>query len=577
MKAKLIAAIAVIAAAVFAVACSHAGRSDQSGTPETTEKPAEDVNVSGWFDYGTALYLRDSFTPGDKKSIEIQMAQNEKEGFEYIVVSDGYIENLRVELPPLSDGSGNTISGTVYIARQIYVNIADLTHKRGYTPEVLLAQDDPYQGGSFYLKAGRAKTVYVQFVTDKNTVPGLYSGTLELKQGETVLLSGEVSVNVRDVYCDDKTECLTFFDYRYAKYDTGFGGPGPDSAPDMDDGHYSQFVGVEVDVDKAYETRQKYVDYMLDNRLSPATLPLKDGLADDIELVRKYMDNPRLTLTGITGGNTETQAKIAADNGWFDKVSVMVGDEPTTEDALRLAKEKALLVSRRTGITKMTCAFGIMYTRYLLDMDPILAERMSEFTTFYCPDVYTAFGHQPTLDFMHRMREEQGATLFWYDAGPAYGDTEKRPHILTCASGLEKRIIFWQQYMLDIDGFLYYHTTKWNQYLDFWDPDYEDTQKPFPKPGGVEGYEGGGVLMYWHPVTQDPVGSLTLESVRDGIEDFQLMRMAERAVGRDEVMKYVNRITTGHTEFTSDGDLFEKVRSELFEIVEKAQTPQPES
>jgi hypothetical protein len=337
----------------------------------------------------------------------------------------------------------------------------------------------------------------------------------------------------------------------------------------MDDGHYAKFHGVEVDVDKAFETRQKYVDFMLENRLCPATLPLRNGLLDDIELVKKYMDNPRLTLTGITGGNTEAQAQVAAENGWFDKVSVMCGDEPTTEDGFQNVRSKALLVSGRTGITKMTCAFGIMYTRELLEMQPIFVERMSEFTTFYCPDVYTAFGHQLTLDFMHKMREERGDTLFWYDAGPAYGDTQKRPHIMTCAPGLEKRIIFWQQYLLDIDGFLYYHTAKWNQYLDFWAKDFEDTEKPFPKPGGVQAQEGLGVLMYWDPVTKEPVGSLSLEAVRDGIEDFQLLRMAERVAGRDEILRYVNRVSTGHTEFISDTEILEQVKDELFDLVEK--------
>ncbi|MBO4413749.1 MAG: hypothetical protein J5830_03495, partial [Clostridia bacterium] len=59
-----------------------------------------------------------------------------------------------------------------------------------------------------------------------------------------------------------------------------------------------------------------------------------------------------------------------------------------------------------------------------------------------------------------------------------------------------------------------------------------------------------------------------LEAVRDGIEDFQLMKMAEAAAGRDAVMELVNRVTTGHSEFTSDPEVLEQAKNALFDIVE---------
>lgn len=563
----LILALTMLAAALVISSCSSGGNDKQTtGTEAAPDKPA---TVTGWFDYGTALYLRDKFTPGTKQSISFQMAKNEKEGFEYVMVSDGDIDGLRCEVTPLGDGSGHVLDGEVFIAWQIYVRTADLSHKRGYTPEPLLEQDNPYQGGSFDLISGRAKTIYVQYSTDADTVPGTYTGQLEIRRGGETLLSGEVSVTVRDVYYEEKTYCSSMFGYTYCKYDDGFGGPGPDSAPDMDDGHYSKFHGVENDPDKAYEIRRKYVDFMLENRLGPAALPLKDGLLDDIELVRKYMDNPRLTLVNLTNESTlEEQSRVAEENGWLDKISVSYGDEPTDDETFRAIKAWALELSKKARTTKLTCAFGLMFVRDILEMQPMLVERMSEFSTFYCPDVYTAFGHQPTLDFMHKMREERGDTLFWYDAGPAYGDYVNKPHILTCVPGLEKRIIFWQQYMLDIDGFLYYHSAKWNRYLDFWAEGYEDAEHPMAVPGGIDTYEGLGVLMYWDPVTEDPKGSLSLEAVRDGIEDFQLMKMAEAAAGRDAVMELVNRVTTGHSEFTSDPEVLEQAKNALFDIVE---------
>lgn len=566
--AAFVLAILALAAALVISSCSAGGNDPH--TTDTEAVPDGPATVTGWFDYGTALYLRDKFTPGTKQDISFQMAKNEKEGFEYVIVSDGDIENLRCEVTPLSDGNGHTLNGTVYVAWQIYVRRPDISHKKGYTPEPLLEQDNPYQGGKFDLKSGRAKTIYVQYVTDINTAPGTYTGLLEIKQNGNTLLSGGVTVRVRDVYYDEKTESKDLFQYGYSKYDPGFGGPGPDSAPNMDTGHYNQFAGVETDVDAVYKLLQQYADFMLDNRLSLWHLPLKDELLDDPELVSKYMDNPRQTLVVLNNSSTfAEQSKAADENGWTDKICAYCGDEPVNEEMFRNFRNVALSIGNNLNTTKFLCAFGVMYTPELLAMDPPMIERLAEFTTLHCPDVYTAFGHPATVEYMHKLRQERGDTLLWYDAGPAYGDYTDRPHILTCQSGLEKRIIYWQQYLLDLDGFLYYHTTKWNMYLDFWAKDYEDADLPLPK--STEPYEGGGVLMYWDPVTAAPVGSLSLESIRDGIEDFQLMKMAERAVGREAVMEYVGKVTTGHTEFTSDGEVLEQARIALFDVVESGE------
>ncbi|MBQ3833553.1 MAG: formylglycine-generating enzyme family protein, partial [Bacteroidales bacterium] len=47
------------------------------------------------------------------------------------------------------------------------------------------------------------------YKTDADTVPGTYTGKLTVSKDGRELLSGDVSVRVRDVYYDDKTECLT--------------------------------------------------------------------------------------------------------------------------------------------------------------------------------------------------------------------------------------------------------------------------------------------------------------------------------------------------------------------------------
>jgi urease gamma subunit len=66
------------------------------------------------------------------------------------------------------------------------------------------------------------------------------------------------------------------------------------------------------------------------------------------------------------------------------------------------------------------------------------------------------------------------------------------------------------------------------------------------------------------------VSTLTLEAVRDGIEDFQLLKMAEEVLGKEETMMYVNRVTTSLAEFITESDLFAQIRVELGNALEAA-------
>ena len=86
--ALLFAALTAICLLCVLCACGNEGKSgaDTSGTTVlsgqategtvTTSAGEDPATVTGWFDYGTALYQRDNFTPGTSSSISIQMAKN---------------------------------------------------------------------------------------------------------------------------------------------------------------------------------------------------------------------------------------------------------------------------------------------------------------------------------------------------------------------------------------------------------------------------------------------------------------------------------------------------------------------
>jgi hypothetical protein len=67
-----------------------------------------------------------------------------------------------------------------------------------------------------------------------------------------------------------------------------------------------------------------------------------------------------------------------------------------------------------------------------------------------------------------------------------------------------------------------------------------------------------------------PVASVRLECVRDGIEDFTILKYAEELLGEAAVKEMVKGVTSSVTEHTTDAETFYAVRAELAEAILKA-------
>jgi len=507
-----------------------------------------DTDLHGWFDYGTALYLRDKFKVGSRNALSFGMMKNELEGFQYILASTVAYSGLRCEVSTLTDGNGNTLDGTVYIAQNVNIRKSDDLHPRGFTPDALLEQDNPYHGGAFDLRAGCSKTLYVQYKTDASTVPGTYVGRLEIKQGDTVLLSGEVSVKVYNIYYDEATECLSYFQYKHSPWTELQAG-----MPNL-----SSYEGL----------NEAYADFLVANRLSIYELPYDDELLD--ERSSKYMNDPRVNFTLLRkhlGSGFEPladQYRIATENGWLDKIGFLSYDEPSSEVNYQKLFATVQSVNAYYPSTHHVNAFAVN----LESNGQNLVDRFAGFSTMHTPVSYLIDEEPDIYQSMIKLKEERGDTLFWYVCG---SQKENYINLLPCTPGTAKRTLFWQQYLYDIDGFHYWYTTYWNTYANIWDAAYEDTK---PKPSAsTDAPTGDGCLLYWDPNTYEPIGSLGLEATRDGIEDFQLLRMAEKVLGKEAVMEYVKRITTSLTAYTDDNALLEQVKCELAEKMGQALNP----
>ena len=167
-------------------------------------------------------------------------------------------------------------------------------------------------------------------------------------------------------------------------------------------------------------------------------------------------------------------------------------------------------------------------------------------------------------EFQTRMEalQAQGHEIWNYVAcEPQY--TAPYQNILLFNDGTEGRTMFWTTYMLNGTGFLYWHVS----YYDAAGNNTYTLRNPFSKTG-----PGDGLLVYPGSAYNqlDPIPSLRLFNIRDGIEDYQLLTMLANAKGDRYTDELVSHIVTSTVTFTRDDDKVYNAHAFLLRELEKA-------
>ena len=167
--------------------------------------------------------------------------------------------------------------------------------------------------------------------------------------------------------------------------------------------------------------------------------------------------------------------------------------------------------------------------------------------------------------FKDRMaaKREAGQKVWWFLSWDV-----NAPYInyFIQTDGVAQRLLFWQQYDNDVQGFLYNFANYW--YVDGGDPYKANVTNTADYPDA----HGESILIYpgWTYGLNVPVGSLRLEAMRDGIEDYQLFHMLEELRGDGAADKYIDKMTTGVVTYSvSDADYY-SARKALGAAVENA-------
>ncbi len=492
----------------------------------------------------------------DEYSYKIKTARNEYESCTVLLYSETEREGMTAELSPFVSEFGDAVlpaelQWVQYLpdypmfieidADNFSMQRVNETAYADDLPEVILSMAD-----TFELEEKALRQFVITTAAEKDTPAGMYKATLTFKDAD-----GK-EVKKADVYA----------------YVWDFTVPdAPYSA--------SLFAG--------WDGRPEVYDFLLDHNLSSYNLPydITDPRAD------AYMSDPRVTAFVIAGGgqwygesmyggsmdrsDEETVAnykKVMSDPEWAKKGLFYYTDEPWGNrlDYVKMTYERVTELLGTTNIRNITPlagndGYGSDYCQKN-EVDPVAY--IDPYINVWCPQSpafhlineggkwtlrrwYNKFG-----EFADRAKtfKEKGEEMWWY---VCCSPEVPYANYFTFYQGVIVRLLSWQQYFNDVDGVLYYRTFGGN---------ISKYQFNIGNGDGILAFEG----RYWGR-TGEYGASWRLLQIRDGFDDFDYLRMAEELVGREGVMKVVNKVTQGMLKYTEDYNVLEAARDEIVQLI----------
>lgn len=202
-----------------------------------------------------------------------------------------------------------------------------------------------------------------------------------------------------------------------------------------------------------------------------------------------------------------------AELGWAERAYLQGYDEPA-QDAALLAEIKRFYDLARKGWPNL---------RTLITAAPQSYPALHGSIGIWCP----LTPHHDDAVAVERRR--LGEEVWWY---VCCGPTAPWANFFLDQPGAAHRVLFWQTFLRRSDGLLYWGVNHWPGF-------HVPTMEPLPEeqrwpnvPWDDKGRNGDGYFLY--PGPDGPITSLRFEIMRDGVEDYDALRMLEALVGENE-------------------------------------------
>ncbi len=421
----------------------------------------------------------------------------------------------------------------------------------------------PYYGKRLKLQASRILPFMVEFTTTKDTPAGEYKYVYEVKdKDKNVLATYNITVHVWDIVLPEERTFQT----------TG----------GLKSDWVSHFRG----------TYTEWYEAAIQHNISPYKIPydILDEKAD------AYMSDPRVTAFQVSIPRNEDGTineekllqyynKIKSNKDWLKKAFFYPLDEPRTSEHLAQLRDWEKKLGELCPEIDICAPF---YTNIQLGAGKDQTEDMMDYTTLWCPKLclwddsqsYDKYlNYKPDKTFHERMDEQiaEGDRMWSYVCN---APDDPYAQLFIDTEGVNQRLMFWQFWQRDIDGFLYWSINSYG-YKEGPNPSDAGIKNPTKQnpwktvntkiPSNKGTIYGCGFLFY---PGQDvgyggAVASIRAKNVRDGVDDVELLNLAEKYLGKEWLLEKTYEGTPSLTEFV-DGDKFEALRIEIGNALESA-------
>lgn len=488
------------------------------------------------------IKVRPNDVPPKEAVARIAGASNEMEGFQAVI--EGGSEGLRGVSARVTDLEGpTTIEASRFVLyRQEYMEIrerSDANAMDGLVPDALIPDVDPLVGEKrnafpFDVPPGENRVLWVDLHIPPNTPAGVYEGLLEVEaEGFFEVLPIELEVFPFEL--PSTPSYTTAFGFGWSSTGTAHCG---EAWCNGDDALYDRL-------------RQLYAIAALDNRISLSSVagpgvpgsggsldfsrfdrvvgPLLDGTADT------RLEGAQLTSvqTWMRERSPENYAAWTAhfqERGWLDRVFDYTCDEPPLGCAFEEIPAKQQSI--RTGTSEIPSLITTSIQRlneYGLYENTDLIVPVVNFVQGKSGDYA---GDQSAL---YEKARAEGKTTWIYSSCMSHGcggtvggeyevdhDLSGWPSLVIDHSALRNRAMPWVAYRFGFTGELYWetvwaHTSQGNPWVSQWD------------------FTGNGDGTLFYPgspariggTTDIPIESLRMKHIRDGIEDYEYLKILE--------------------------------------------------
>ncbi|MBR2448841.1 MAG: DUF4091 domain-containing protein [Clostridia bacterium] len=531
-------------------------------------------------------------------NIDLVVGKNEYESATVVISAPKTkIQSYDVELSDLKSAANDTYSkdNVEVYSLLYYISGAsgDYYSKEGKYPDAILPFEKAVEYKENYVDKDTNQSVYFEFYIPENQPAGTFTGNFKITCDDNEFLV-PVTLRVYDFGITDESHLRSSYNLAWA----------------LPDGER----------DTSLEMRRKYIDYLTEHRVSSlyifADTPSTDeGWAEWLELAAELCEDPKFTDLSFNVPDTKYDSIII--NGyeynftsslpnyeWLADKFYIIGKRCLEDEEGKLDIFKRLLFKGfdEPELWGQSWDWIRGYHYNYIRAKELAAEMLLPFRTIDnaehfdtlmesldgIPVVITAQTRYPTantidksridgIDFcpyFSRLNSKADRDLFksMSDHGLwAYGcNTPDSPypnyHIPDAL--MSARVFGWMAFEYGLVGDLYWAVDAWGNEPDY---DYYAGKKPSDP--------GEGILLYpGQPYGIDgPVGSIRLNAIRDGREEYEILYLIEQTYkAKNADYSFVPMVETlsdylyAEMQCSYDFDAFDKSRTALYQLMELA-------